>query len=373
MIIAVIFIVIYVSPFAKTRTEAALIFFGRSDSDVNNTISLAKSIGADEIYMYVAYEGIADVNKPQFSKTFGMHYQGSEFAKNTVQLFHSHGLKVTAVISSQLFGPRPPSSARAVLQQFPDNRISDLIDPVKSENMVNLLAVETARCGFDGIFIGEPYYDNYQIRFHDTLRSQRWNNFYAVINNKLHREFPKLKTKLILPVHFFQYQGFKFGAGLPDHGLSIDITKQGFDEVGLDLSSAVLDGSTDQLPNFEVMTALAKCLGGKNTIVELTANRFGSNSMIPIEVLISEINILHKYNINKIIFFSNKSLSNYSLAELKRLKSTLQAKSYNVSKIKEITLFIRQGVDWQKDIKMQVERAKTFVNPKYVLHIRLVQ
>lgn len=353
---------------------SGIIFFGTSDSEVAEVIQLAKEIGAKEVYFYVGYESKVYARKPKALDSFGLAYKGDEFVRRAIAQFHRQNLRVTAVFSSQLFGPQPPLAAVPLLQKLPDGSSTDLIDPVKARDLFLALTGEAASYGIDGVFIGEPYYADYRVRKSEPERSLQWNFFYGQINQTLHANYPKLETKLILPVHYFYYQGFKFGAGEEDHGLNLSLVKQDFTQAGLDLSSIYQTGSGDELKDTEVMAALAKKLGGQNAVTELSVNRYGGTSKVPVDFLVKQIEVLRRYDVNHILFFSDKSLKLYSPDELKRLKTALQEKKPNQKRTyRKVLLNMGPMPNWRQDIARQIEAARSVADGKSLLEFEVKQ
>lgn len=349
-------------------TEVSLSAILTEFLDVDDLIEKAESAGASSVSLYVGYSGIAWFDIQDLSPNYGLIDHGDDrLLTDAIDRLHDRGIKVTAVLSSQLWGANPPPEAAPMLQ---DNGVNttDLFDPQKSQAFFVELVDRVMDYNFDGVFLGEPYYKDATFHQGDEWRNERFGDFYSAVAEKIKARNPVGEHMMLLPVHTWLSQGYDFGAGLPDHGLPDAIKDVNFDYLGLD-ASTVYDwegwsGWTGlDRGRFEMMLALTnRMAAGKKPTVQISNIKFGSSSeTVPKEVVIDQIRLAKQYGMKRLQVFDYMYFDLYSGPDRADIYSALRNvnTSYSVSyaprQIKVLSTRDAAGsADWRKYIGDQV-------------------
>ena len=240
---------IYAPYSALSNTEISLtaLINGFADDPYNPTsLDLAKvadfivqcqNMGAKKVELSSAYSGKAYFNISKLPNKFGL-IQSYDLLGQILPLLKQAGLKVTVNMSSFLWGQVVLEEAKPLLQKDSNNNFYPLIDP--QHGLTFVLDVIDCLMDYyiDGIFVGEPYYNN--VEFHpfleDPRRNERYITFYQAIGDKIKSRNPSAIHHLMLPVHYYDYGSYNFGAGLPDHGLDDTLKDVEVDIINIDLN-----------------------------------------------------------------------------------------------------------------------------------------
>ncbi len=284
--------------------------------DVDDLVSKATSAGATSVDLWVGYSGLVFFDIDGIPNRYGLieSSDGGQLLTDAITKFHENDIKVIAVLSSQLWGANPPLAAVPMIQ---DNGQSttDLFDPQKSQNFMVQLVDKLMDYDVDGVFVGEPYYKNSTFHVNDSRRNERFYDFYQAIDGKIKERNPNVVHQMLLPVHFWLYQGYNFGAGLRDHGLADNIKDVNFDQIGVDISSIYQwQNWAQDIGRYKAMLALTNRLAaGKTPMAQISIIKYGSSSqVVPKQVVLDQITWAKRYGMGQLQVFDYMYFDLYS-------------------------------------------------------------
>lgn len=334
--------------------------------DVDDLIDKAKSAGAGSVSLYVGYSGILWFDSTALQNRYGLlEHDDTGRLSRAIEKLHKSGIKVIAVLSSQLWGENPGNDGSPMLQNNGLNT-ADLFDPLKSQNFFVEIVDLLMNYDVDGIYVGEPYYKDSTYGTNDPARNERFYDFYWALARKIKQRNPKAIHQMLLPNHMWFSQYFNFGAGMRDHGIPDKIKDINFDYIGLDISTVYEWKNWEQeLGRYKALLALTNRLAaGKKSIAQISIVRFGSQvTLIPKEAVLDQISWAKKYGINKLQVFDYQYLDLYNESERDEIMSALKNINDGIVENgpRQIKLLSTENAfqvaDWQKYIEEQINAA----------------